>query len=258
MHYFKRNIGDYHKKAGRLSMLQHGAYTLLLDSCYDRETFPTMDEAIEWVWASNEDEIQAVKFVLAKFFELEDEVYVQHRVQNELDQYHKNSATNKRIAVEREAKRKDKRTKRAQSVNEAPPNYKPITNNQELITKDILPEEENSGDKFPKERLADKNDQIDLAFDIFYKAGLVKKSKQSALKSFKAICKNGKVTPEEVANKLAEDVKKRIAAKQFGIDQLHPSTYLNGRRWEDDITENVNTVTKADHTFGHNDYDETI
>jgi len=29
MHYFKRNIGDYHKKAGRLSMLEHGAYTLL-------------------------------------------------------------------------------------------------------------------------------------------------------------------------------------------------------------------------------------
>ena len=43
MHYFKRNIGDYHKKAGRLSMLEHGAYTLLIDSCYDRERFPTMD-----------------------------------------------------------------------------------------------------------------------------------------------------------------------------------------------------------------------
>ena len=137
MHYFKRNIGDYHKKAGRLSMLQHGAYTLLLDSCYDRETFPTMDEAIEWVWASTEDEIQAVKFVIAKFFELEDEVYVQHRVKNELEQYHKNSATNKRIAMEREAKRKDKRTKRAQDVNEAPPNQQPITINQQPVLRDL-------------------------------------------------------------------------------------------------------------------------
>jgi len=51
MHYFKRNIGDYHKKAGRLSMLEHGAYTLLMDACYDRERFPTMDEAIDWCWA---------------------------------------------------------------------------------------------------------------------------------------------------------------------------------------------------------------
>ena len=39
MHYFKFNIGDYHKKAGRLSMLQHGAYTLLIHACYDREKF---------------------------------------------------------------------------------------------------------------------------------------------------------------------------------------------------------------------------
>ena len=37
MHYYKRNIGDYHKKAGRLSMIEHGAYTLLIDACYDRE-----------------------------------------------------------------------------------------------------------------------------------------------------------------------------------------------------------------------------
>ena len=57
MHYYKRNIGDYAKKAGRLTMLQHGAYTLLIDSCYDREKFPTLEDAIEWTWASSDDEI---------------------------------------------------------------------------------------------------------------------------------------------------------------------------------------------------------
>ena len=72
MHYYKRNIGDYAKKAGRLSMLEHGAYTLLLDACYDRERFPTLDEAIEWTWARTDAEIEAVKFVLARFFTLED------------------------------------------------------------------------------------------------------------------------------------------------------------------------------------------
>lgn len=133
MHYFKRNIGDYHKKAGRLTMLQHGAYTLLLDSCYDREQFPTVDEAIDWAWASSEDEIAAVKFVLSKFFTEEDGVFVQHRIQDELDRYHQNAKTNKRIAHEREAKRKEKATKRAQSVDETPPNHKPLTTNQEPI-----------------------------------------------------------------------------------------------------------------------------
>ena len=68
MHYYKRNLGDYAKKAGRLSMLQHGAYTLLIDACYDREQFPTLDDAIDWAWASSAAEIEAVEFVLRKFF----------------------------------------------------------------------------------------------------------------------------------------------------------------------------------------------
>jgi len=134
MHYYKRNIGDYAKKTGRLTMLQHGAYTLLIDSCYDREAFPTLDEAIEWTWASTEAEVEAVKFVLSRFFKLDkDGCYVQDRVLEELLNYHKNADTNKRIADEREAKRKESRTKREPSVDEPPPNHKPLTINQEPI-----------------------------------------------------------------------------------------------------------------------------
>lgn len=133
MHYYKRNLGDYAKKAGRLSMLQHGSYTLLIDACYDREQFPTRDEAIDWTWASSSAEIEAVDFVLSKFFTLEDGRYVQTRIREELSEYKEKAETNKRIANEREKKRKENATKRAQSVNEPPPNHKPITNNQEPI-----------------------------------------------------------------------------------------------------------------------------
>ena len=137
MHYYKRNLGDYAKKAGRLTMLQHGAYTLLIDSCYDREAFPTLDQAIEWTWASTEAEVEAVKFVLARFFTLDKEgQYVQDRILEELLQYHKNADTNKRIAEEREAKRRDKRTNRVQTVDEAPPNQEPLTINQEPVIKE--------------------------------------------------------------------------------------------------------------------------
>jgi uncharacterized protein YdaU (DUF1376 family) len=137
MHYYKRNLGDYAKKAGRLTMLQHGSYTLLLDACYDRETFPTLEQAIEWTWASTEAEVEAVKFVLSRFFTLDkDGRYVQDRILQELLHYQKNAETNKRIADEREAKRREKRTNRAQDVDEAPPNHKPRTINQEPRTKD--------------------------------------------------------------------------------------------------------------------------
>jgi uncharacterized protein YdaU (DUF1376 family) len=130
MHYYKRNLGDYAKKAGRLTMLQHGAYTLLIDSCYDRETFPTMDQALEWTWASTEAEVEAVKFVLTRFFTLDKEgCYVQDRILQELLHYHKNADTNKRIADEREAKRREKSTNRVPIVNEATPNQEPLTTN---------------------------------------------------------------------------------------------------------------------------------
>jgi len=135
MHYYKRNLGDYAKKCGRLSMLQHGAYTLLIDSCYDREKFPTLEEAIEWTWASTEAEIEAVKFVLTRFFKLDDDgQYVQDRILAELLDYHAKADTNKRIALDRETKRKEKSTNRAQLVNEAPPNQEPRTINQEPRT----------------------------------------------------------------------------------------------------------------------------
>ena len=113
-------------------MLQHGAYTLLIDSCYDRELFPTLDQALEWTWASTEAEVEAVKFVLSRFFTIDkDGCYVQDRILQELLEYHAKADTNKRIAIERETKRKEKSTNREQVVDETPPNHKPITINQE-------------------------------------------------------------------------------------------------------------------------------
>lgn len=152
MHYFKRNIGDYHKKAGRLSILEHGAYTLLLDACYDRERFPTLEEAVEWCWARTADEVSAVEFVLKKFFTLVDGVYVQARVQEEIDAYHAKAEKNKEIALAREASRK---AKREQINNASSPDAHEtctsghLTNNQEPITSNQEPNKTLVGIKPP-------------------------------------------------------------------------------------------------------------
>jgi len=123
-------------------MLQHGSYTLLIDSCYDREQFPTIEEAIEWTWASTTEECEAVKFVLRKFFVLEDGVYIQKRIQEEINEYKGKAKINKRIAIEREANRKGNNTNREENNtnrerpdNEPPPNHKPITINHKPILK---------------------------------------------------------------------------------------------------------------------------
>ena len=163
MHYYKRNIGDYNKKAGRLTMLQHGAYTLLLDACYDRERFPTLDEAIDWTWASSEEEIAAVKFVIHKFFTEAGEIWRQSRIQEEIDAFQNNAKINKKIALEREEKRrqqprsvpkkartvlKDERSvddpppdvnEPPRSTHEPPPNHKPLTINHKPEREDASP-----------------------------------------------------------------------------------------------------------------------
>lgn len=150
MHYYKRNLGDYYKKAGRLSMLQHGAYTLLLDSCYDREEFPTFEQAICWCWASSKDEVEAVKFVLTRFFEerkLDDGsvIYVQKRIENDLKSYWERSQKNAEIARERERKKRERKRvvhetclpehETCSKQHERAPNQEPITINQEPIKK---------------------------------------------------------------------------------------------------------------------------
>lgn len=151
MHYYKRNIGDYHKKAGRLSMLQHGAYTLLLDSCYDREEFPTLDQAIEWTWASTPEEEQAVIFVLNRFFtELADGRYEHSRVYDEVEKFQARSETNKKIARDRETKRRREATKGEQVVVEAQPNHEPITINQEPAP--IVPKNGDGGSEVKRRR----------------------------------------------------------------------------------------------------------
>lgn len=166
MHYYKRNLGDYAKKAGRLSMLQHGAYTLLMDSCYDREQFPTLEEAIDWTWASSKEEVEAVEFVLKKFFVLQDGVYVQPRIKEEIDAYQAKAETNQRIAQEREekrrakmAKRSDSSTNRARTVDESsppdhepPPNQEPRTINQEPLKEMASSRDDTGREAAPEEK----------------------------------------------------------------------------------------------------------
>jgi len=140
VHYYKRNIGDYYKKAGRLTMLEHGAYTLLMDACYDREQFPTAEQAIDWCGARGQDEIDAVNSVLAKFFSLKpNKTYFQQHISEVLSAYKEIGKQNKRIALQRESTKRartvdDTLTQRSRTDHALAPNHKPLTTNQEPLT----------------------------------------------------------------------------------------------------------------------------
>ena len=263
MHYYKRNLGDYAKKAGRLSMLQHGSYTLLIDACYDREQFPTMAEAIEWTWASSSSEIEAVEFVLGRFFVIEDGRYIQTRIREELAEYHDKAITNKRIADEREANRRriaaerelalhESLTNREPTFNEPSTerhltnNQEPITNNQEPITKNQEPITHNpipithnpktlcapNGDATSEKPIVQDKQYYTAQFIAFWEMYPRKKSKGDAVKAF------GKVKPSEyqaVRAGLEAAIQSPEWKKNGGEFIPYPASWLNSRGWEDEM-----------------------
>tara|TARA_R110002020_G_scaffold296862_1_gene512594 strand:+ start:166 stop:753 length:588 start_codon:yes stop_codon:yes gene_type:complete len=82
-------------------------------------------------------------------------------------------------------------------------------------------------------KVAKPVNQYDELFDIFWSAGMRKASKPAARKAFEKVIRKAE-DPEQFTYKLVDDIQKRISIDQLGFTELHPATYLNGMRWEDD------------------------
>jgi len=84
---------------------------------------------------------------------------------------------------------------------------------------------------------------IDGHFEIFWMAGLVKVKKKNARVSFKKALKGRKDT-FAFTEMLVDDIQKRLEINQFGFSSLHPTSYLNGERWEDEYRGQVNETNQ--------------
>ena len=84
MNYWERHIGDYARDAGHLSMLEHGAYTMLLDRYYSTERAIPADQAHRICRARTKEERAAVDAVLNEFFTLTDGLWVNGRAEREV------------------------------------------------------------------------------------------------------------------------------------------------------------------------------
>lgn len=70
MNYWERHIGDYARDTAHLTMIEHGAYSLLLDRYYATERPIPADQVHRLARARTRDEKAAVDSVLAEFFVL--------------------------------------------------------------------------------------------------------------------------------------------------------------------------------------------
>jgi len=84
VNYYEHHLGDYAKDTLHLSMLEHGAYRLLLDRYYATEKGIPADQAHRLARARTRDEREAVDAVLAEFFVLTDGVWCNRRADEEV------------------------------------------------------------------------------------------------------------------------------------------------------------------------------
>lgn len=84
MNYYERHLGDYAKDTAHLSMLEHGAYSLLLDRYYGTEHGIPADQAHRVARARSRDEKAAVDAVLSEFFTLTNGVWINARSEEEI------------------------------------------------------------------------------------------------------------------------------------------------------------------------------
>ncbi len=143
MHYYQFNIGDYAKATRHLSNLEDLAYRRLMELYYDTEKpLPNDVKKLARLVNMRKNQVE-VESILDDFFYLSDEGYRQNRIEKELAKYHRNADVARVNGKKGGRPRKPSKNpvgfenkpnpNPAESQSKA--NHKPITINQEPITK---------------------------------------------------------------------------------------------------------------------------
>lgn len=227
MNYYKFNIGDYSAATRHLTMLEHGAYRLLMDVYYTTEQPIPLDMkvAARKAGARTKDEVQAVETVLREFFTETQGGWVHVRCEAEIAFYQQKAETNRVVGKRGGRPKKETQTvsdgnpEKTQTVSGINP-QKTLTTNQEPITNTPIPPAKTPG---AAER-----------FERFWQAYPRKVGKDAAKRAF------DKRKPDEtlLADMLASitlQCQTEEWRKDGGQFIPHPATWLNQGRWQDEL-----------------------
>lgn len=103
MHSYTRHLGDYIKDTRHLTLLEHGAYNVLMDWCYSSERALPPDEAMLFriCAAFTKPEQLAVVSVIEQFFQKTPDGWLQKRIEEELMKAHEKRGKAKDAALQR-------------------------------------------------------------------------------------------------------------------------------------------------------------
>jgi hypothetical protein len=85
--------------------------------------------------------------------------------------------------------------------------------------------------------------ELDELFEQFWNAGMVKVNKKKARQIFTKLAKKEEDVFSFTEN-LIIDIQKRLEIRQLGFSAMHPTTYLNGERWDDEYRGVLNETSQ--------------
>jgi uncharacterized protein YdaU (DUF1376 family) len=110
VNWFKLYIGDYQRDTAHLSIVEHGAYLLMLQHYYATEQpLPTGKALHRMLRAQDKAERDAIDTVAARFWTQTEAGLVNRRADEEITKANTQADTNRAIAVEREKRRREAR-----------------------------------------------------------------------------------------------------------------------------------------------------
>lgn len=225
MNFYKHYIGDFQRDTGHLSLTERGAYLALMHHYYATEKpLPKDYSALcRIAGAVTKTEQQAVKAVMSFFTPMESGL-VHNRIEAELEKAGKQADTNRRIAIEREARRKAEREQNEQSTNRATDrDTKCSTNSEPNQTPDTNKEKHTSA------RADFTGARFQEFWDLWPKTER-KNAKAECLKKWKL----------RGLDRLADEILLHVAAMretkkwQDGYEPA-PLTYINQQHWQDGL-----------------------
>jgi uncharacterized protein YdaU (DUF1376 family) len=201
MNYYQFHIGDYVSHTHHLSDEEDLTYRRMLDYYYQSEQ-PFDGSKIEKIARKIKAHPEVVEQILEEFFELSSDDFCWHnkRADEEISKFHLKSDRAKTANKIRWGSKMDEKS---DPIQIATNNHKPITNNQEYIDR----------------------------FNVFWKQYPRKVAKPNAEKAWL------KIKPDDVVLKKMLDAINRqgLAGREMQFVP-HPASWLNAKRWEDEIT----------------------
>lgn len=251
MNFFPFHPGDYMLRTAHLDPIEDLAYRRLIDLYYVNEA-PLTGTAEELARVirlrSYPTEVAAV---LNEFFAEEDGTWNHSHCDDVIDQYRA-----KALQSMENGRRGGRPKKTQDDPKPNPAETQPVISdnpaetgskaNQEPITNNQNQEDQNTTAQAP----------VDDLFPKFWKLYPNKKGKTAAEKAWKKL----KVTEDlfaMITQGLAKQVVSRDWTKDSGQFIPHPATWLNGKRWEDEVStpSNVHHLPTSRHTgFDQRDY----